>query len=270
MVTACAGILFLWGLNTVYTSKKTGKNHIVSIKTDKSKPIWLKRISNDGNAIMTTVLEDGTKVSLSPKSSIAYNSSSDTVTRAVLLEGLAEFHVMHDEKHPFTVRANGIIITDLGTVFSVNSFCHKVQVKLFKGKVMIHSSCKELAMKDTYLKPGEQFDLSVQGKLTISDFRENTDNKVVKDKIIKAVPVQPFLPEHRDNFIFNQTSLAEVFDKMSNMYNRQINYNIKQVKTMSFSGTINRSDSMRTILKVICSTNDLNCKDSAGSIFIYK
>ncbi len=65
-------------------------------------------------------LKDGTKVLLGPTSRLVVRSGS-VGERVVALEGVAYFSVTHDPTHPFTVKAAGITIQDVGTAFSVEN-----------------------------------------------------------------------------------------------------------------------------------------------------
>ena len=66
-------------------------------------------------------LKDGTKVLLGPTSRLVLASGDGDGQRAVSLDGMAYFSVVHDPAHPFTVKAGGISIQDVGTAFSVES-----------------------------------------------------------------------------------------------------------------------------------------------------
>lgn len=63
----------------------------------------------------SVVLDDGSRVLLGPASRVTVSG------REVLLTGEAYFVVTHDAKRPFTVRAGGAVIRDIGTEFSVHS-----------------------------------------------------------------------------------------------------------------------------------------------------
>ena len=60
------------------------------------------------------VLDDGTRILLGPSTTVAVQG------REVDLTGEAYFDVMHDASKPFTVRALGAVIRDIGTAFAVS------------------------------------------------------------------------------------------------------------------------------------------------------
>jgi transmembrane sensor len=69
-------------------------------------------------------LGDGTRVTLAPGSHLRY-ADPDVVgrpPRMVTLEGAAVFDVVHDESHPFTVRAGDLVTRDVGTRFAIRAY----------------------------------------------------------------------------------------------------------------------------------------------------
>jgi len=84
------------------------------------------------------VLNDGTKVLLGPTSRLVVPSSTTDGQRLVSLDGIAYFSVVHDQKHPFTVRAGSISIQDIGTAFAVeNDDSAGTRVAVDSGSVAI-------------------------------------------------------------------------------------------------------------------------------------
>jgi transmembrane sensor len=66
-------------------------------------------------------LSDGTRVLLGPGSELTLAAGYGGRTREVELRGEAMFDVPHDDARPFTVRAGGARVRDIGTVFSVEA-----------------------------------------------------------------------------------------------------------------------------------------------------
>lgn len=84
------------------------------------------------------VLKDGTKVLLGPTSRLVVPSSTNDGQRLVSLDGIAYFSVVHDQAHPFTVRAGSISIQDVGTAFAVeNDDSAGTRVAVDSGSVAI-------------------------------------------------------------------------------------------------------------------------------------
>ncbi|MCC6244538.1 MAG: FecR domain-containing protein [Gemmatimonadaceae bacterium] len=67
------------------------------------------------------VLSDGTRVVLAPGSRLTVAAGYDAGDRSVTLDGAAYFDVIHDDAHPFTVKAGAAEIRDVGTAFTVKT-----------------------------------------------------------------------------------------------------------------------------------------------------
>jgi transmembrane sensor len=74
-----------------------------------------------GERVSLTLL-DGTQVVLAPASRLQVPQAYGSGARTVLLEGEANFHVVHDGRHPFTVKAANAVATDVGTTFDVRAY----------------------------------------------------------------------------------------------------------------------------------------------------
>jgi len=66
-------------------------------------------------------LEDGTRVTLGPASTLRVAAGYPTAGRALTLTGEAYFDVVHDDAHPFTVTAGAATVRDVGTTFNVRA-----------------------------------------------------------------------------------------------------------------------------------------------------
>ena len=72
-------------------------------------------------AVDSLTLADGTRVILGPLSSVTMVKGYGSARREVELRGEAFFDVVHNASSPFTTRALGITITDVGTSFAVRA-----------------------------------------------------------------------------------------------------------------------------------------------------
>lgn len=89
-------------------------------------------------------LPDGTRVVLDADSvlRIAYGKGRRVAT---LVKGEVFFHVHHDAKHPFIVRAGAIQVRDLGTIFDVRKGADVVTVSVARGLVEVTESAPDPA-----------------------------------------------------------------------------------------------------------------------------
>ncbi|MCL1821452.1 MAG: FecR domain-containing protein [Prolixibacteraceae bacterium] len=101
--------------------------------------------------IKTIFLSDRTKVILNADSRIRYPIEFNSAERSVELQGEALFDVVPDSHRPFTVSANEINITVLGTVFDVKAYANDktatvsvasgmVEVDLAGGKMLLEKN----------------------------------------------------------------------------------------------------------------------------------
>jgi hypothetical protein len=103
------------------------------------------------------VLSDGTMVHLNAGSTLKYPVRFlRSGPRKVFLDGEAFFEVTRDVEHPFTVKAQNIEITVLGTQFNVNSYSSDrvVNTVLAEGSVEINHS-DDLNINQIRLTPNQ-------------------------------------------------------------------------------------------------------------------
>jgi transmembrane sensor len=83
-----------------------------------------RELSTGAGQRLVVRLGDGTRVTLAPGSHLRY-ADPDVVgrpPRMVTLEGAAVFDVVHDQSHPFTVRAGDLVTRDVGTRFAIRAY----------------------------------------------------------------------------------------------------------------------------------------------------
>lgn len=113
--------------------------------------------SNPAGQKTTIFLEDGSKVILNAASTLTYPAHFSDTARKLQLQGEAFFEVTADAERPFTVVANGIATTALGTSFNIRAYDgeNNISIALATGKVKVGSreiSANTLAYQ---LLPGE-------------------------------------------------------------------------------------------------------------------
>jgi transmembrane sensor len=86
-------------------------------------------------------LSDGTQVVLAPGSRLDVAEGYGTSARDVSLEGEGWFDVVHDDGRPFTVRARGTVVRDIGTRFTVQAVASApVRVVVTQGAVAVRAT----------------------------------------------------------------------------------------------------------------------------------
>jgi transmembrane sensor len=90
----------------------------------------------------TITLADGTQLTLAPGSRLRLprdDGDPSHMQRTVDLDGEAYFTVRHDATRPFTVRAHGAVVTDVGTEFDVRAYADDpaVRIAVAQGRVNV-------------------------------------------------------------------------------------------------------------------------------------
>lgn len=147
------------------------------------------------------VLSDGTKVKLNSKSNLSYPESFEGKTREITLTGEAYFDVAHDATKPFIVHTGSTSTRVLGTSFNVSSDTNAVTVTLVEGKVNVTTP-----HGDALLAPNQQAIIKTGTDVI------NTSN----------VDVTRFTAWTNNRLIFENTTLSDVFEKLENWYNVDI------------------------------------------------
>ena len=89
----------------------------------------------------STRLPDGSRVILGPASELTVAAGYGSGRREVSLRGDAFFDVVHDAARPFSVRAGGATIADIGTTFAVHSDAGDgVHVSVASGSVRLQAT----------------------------------------------------------------------------------------------------------------------------------
>jgi transmembrane sensor len=234
-----ASVLLVVGLSWQFILKKQ-KTIITSAATV---PI-AKNISNNTPQKKALTLSDGSTVELSPNSTLTYPENFNSLKRDVILNGEANFNIAKDVAKPFSVSINPVLITVLGTRFTVNSYeaNNVTKVILYEGRVMVKIIDSSFQDKNEYyLSPGDVF---IYKKL----------NQRSSDSLSARIL---HLEKDKDEcYVFNNYPLDVVFDQLQVIYNTKIIYDKAELGNRSFIGKIDKKDPLDHILKSIALLNN--------------
>jgi ferric-dicitrate binding protein FerR (iron transport regulator) len=209
-------------------------------------------IYNDQDTAKNIRLEDGTTVILFKNSGLRYQLSPEKDRRSVVLTGKAIFNVAKDIRRPFTVFSNDIRTTALGTEFFVHAAKDgsTVKVKLFSGKVLI-STTKKLGnwRHDIILLPGTQLRYKVAASVVVSRF---VPGKETGNPVLTGVE-----NINESRIVFNNALLPDVMKRLCLLYHIHIHYKASDIDRINFTGVIERSDHIESILNIIAKMNRL-------------
>jgi len=139
-------------------------HHTLMVDTQERQPIASVTKTNPAGQKTTILLEDGTKVTLNAASTLTYPEQFTSTERTLHLQGEAFFEVAKDVHRPFTVIANGIATTALGTSFNIRAYAEEnnISVALASGKVKVTGYTKEGSHE---LLPGESITYDNKGEV---------------------------------------------------------------------------------------------------------
>ncbi len=133
-------------------------------------------------------LPDGTRVTLDADSAVdvAFTSGRRDVR---LLNGHVFFDVAHDHTRPFAVRAEGRVITALGTQFEVRAASGMLEVVLAEGRVSVGADAEASSGDPLILSPGQA--LSVRQGQTVKVKRVDLDDALAWRQAVVEFRDQP-------------------------------------------------------------------------------
>jgi transmembrane sensor len=184
------------------------------------------------------IMEDGTKVWLNAGSSIRFPVAFIGKQRIVEITGEAYLEVAKNKQKPFQVMCNGSIVEVLGTHFNINAYADEesMNTTLLEGSVKVLKGTNQKT-----IKPGEQAQVRSDGNVY-------TTANVNIDEVVAW----------KDNrFLFDNTDVKKLMRQLSRWYNVDIQFKGAMDESLTFNGTIPRSATLATVLKILESTGDV-------------
>ena len=261
LMTAAACILILVDAGSLFFANRSGtarrpqENKVMADRTP-----GMRHERNFSGKVRQVVLEDGSIVTLFDRSEIDFPDTFTNNRRDIILKGQANFKVAKDKARPFTVYADHIATTALGTEFTVSNYPleRTITVHLIEGKVVVRTvdSSSINSSHSYYLLAGQQLfydkmNAVVKIKRPKADKLLEQPNITYKDN--------PSMPSDKEGswFMFNNQSLPDVFDELSQIYRVRIKYRRNEIQRFYFIGKFDKKDSLEYILRNIAAINKL-------------
>jgi len=186
---------------------------------------------NTQEQIVSEVLSDKSEILIFKNSTLKLAKGYGDLNRTITLKGKAGFKVSHIGLHPFIVQADGVMIEDIGTAFTVENypFSDTVYVIVNEGVVRMYDKKGQ----ELLIKAGEKAWYIKSQKRIIAD----TATKVVK-------------------FDFRQTKLSDVVRFLEDAYDVSIELNPTQLGECTITTQFFDED-LPTIINVITETSGL-------------
>ena len=180
-------------------------------------------------------LYDGTKIWLSPSSSLEYQDQLIGNYREVKLEGEAFFEVAKDKKHPFIIYTGQVRTEVVGTSFNIRAFGkqHKVTVTVVTGIVKVSVwSATNAKIKQVTLKPNQSADFTKETRTLKTDSVPN---------------MQPEIKRKEGILTYNGTPVPDVIADFRRYYNLSIELENKSALCLCY-GEFDTTKPINTVL----------------------
>jgi len=199
-------------------------------------------------------LSDGTKVYLNSMTTLKYPVQFGSDKREVELVGEAYFEVVKNEAKPFVVNTTEMKVEVLGTSFNVNAYedSENTVTTLVEGKVkLLHSSNQG---EEQILKPNEQAVMdNLSGKIVLSN-----------------VDVSNYISWKDGQLVFYDMPLEEIMTQLTRWYSAKVFYMNPEVKSIRFSGSLDKYDEIGKFIDIIQATQKVNVKINDNTILFAK
>jgi transmembrane sensor len=254
VAASLTGILVMAGFKLFTRSTRgTVEPTVASIKSTGGAQ-ELKTVENKTKQVMQIRLSDSSMATLYPNSSLRYLTVFQKDKRDLYLKGKAQFKVTRNPSRPFTVYAEGIATTVLGTQFLVTEQPNKkVSVLLIEGMVRVWSQHRDDSGRSVILNPGDEVAVT-GGQFSNYSWAHNAgkngNNGLAKTN---ATPNDGSV-DAMNNLAFKNNKLKDVFKKLEEKFGVTINDDKKArgINEKLFTGKFLESDSLDFIVKTIC------------------
>jgi len=202
---------------------------------------------------MVIRLQDGTQVTIAPKSRVRYTAGFGRAHRDLYLDGEAYFQVAPDSQRPLRVHTSGSVTEDLGTAFVVTAYADQrtTEVVVTEGRVSL--SRAETTSRAVVLGLRDLGRLDASGPATVR----------------RGVDVDRYLAWTKGVLAFDGTPLSEVMPALERWYNVEIRLSDSALAARRLTATF-QNEPIDLVLKRIALTLGLLVERGDGSVFLLR
>jgi transmembrane sensor len=252
-----ASIMLLVGLGLVifYFNKNNNNKEFSFISdTDIYADNFIEN-TNTTNSIQQITLQDGSVVSLYPKSKIRYPRPFLEKKREIYLKGQAFFKITKNPSKSFWVYTEKIATQVLGTSFMVKAFenMKDVSVEVKSGKVSVYTSrdIEKVKTQNGLLMAGVI--LTPNQKVSFSKSEERLVKSIVEkpEEIVEVV---------KEEFRFDEVPMAKVFAILEKTYGITVIYDTKTMEGCFLTANLEEEslyEKLNIISKITHSTYEI-------------
>ena len=202
---------------------------------------------------MVIRLQDGTQVTIAPKSRVRYTAGFGRAHRDLYLDGEAYFQVAPDSQRPLRVHTSGSVTEDLGTAFVVTAYADQrtTEVVVTEGRVSL--SRAETTSRAVVLGLRDLGRLEASGPATVR----------------RGVDVDRYLAWTKGVLAFDGTPLSEVMPALERWYNVEIRLSDSALAARRLTATF-QNEPIDLVLKRIALTLGMRVERGNGSVFLLR
>ncbi|RFM26176.1 FecR family protein [Deminuibacter soli] len=201
-----------------------------------------------GQAVLTEIMPDGSRITLNKGSVLYYTPSSYNKKRHVQLTGEAFFSVAPNREIPFVIDLPGTVVEVVGTSFNIKMTDNKTEIIVETGAVQVK-------------KGNMVFHLLAKEKVTL-----------YKDDMtaVKQVNADSLYSYYRTKkFVCKGTPVRELIVALNNTYDTHISLQDDKDGDMPITVTF-MGKTITEILPVICSTLQLTMVEHGNTVILKK
>jgi len=215
-------------------------------------PQW-KEYATAAAQRMVIRLQDGTQVTIAPKSRVRYTTDFGRAHRDLYLDGEAYFQVAPDSQRPLRVHTDRSVTEDLGTAFVVTAYAdqHTTEVVVTEGRVSL--SRAETTSPAVVLGLRDLGRLDASGPATVR----------------RGVDVDRYLAWTKGVLAFDGTPLSEAMPTLERWYNVEIRLSDTALAARRLTATF-QNEPIDLVMKRIALTLGVRVERVEGSVFFVR
>lgn len=208
--------------------------------------------TNTTRAIKQITLSDGSRVWVSPNSTLTYLKAFEKQSRKVSLSGEAFFEVTKDHKRPFSIYTGNVITKVWGTSFRIRAYSgdKTTKVDVVTGKVSVSVAGKGIAQVNNaqaVIADSGNGVMLLPNQEAVYD--KPTDN-LKKNMEIKDVSIGMW---KKTSLSFNNTPIKDVFRVLNKSFNVNISSVDESINTDNLKADFT-NENLPTILEILKKT----------------
>jgi transmembrane sensor len=196
---------------------------------------------------LTIRLADSSLVTMGPVSTIRYSTSA-TGRSVALVDGIADFSVVHDVTRPFRVRAKNALVTDIGTEFVVRAYAADsgVDVSVNSGIARVSGGASD----SVELRAGQVAVVTANSRVA-----KRTDTSA-----------QTLMGLVHGRLVFDDVPLSTVAAELGRWLDVQIRIPDRQLAQLRLSARYNHGQTLSSVLDAITATHPVRYQRSGNVV----